>query len=47
LEGYLIEHMLYPVWGKLEKLATLARKADGRRKELLLALLAAAGKTDA
>ena len=47
LEGYLIEHMLYPVWGKLEKLATLARKADGRRKELLLALLAAASKTDA
>ena len=39
--------MLYPVWGKLEKLATLARKADGRRKELLLALLEAAGKTDA
>lgn len=47
LEGYLIEHMLYPVWGKLEKLATLARKADGRRKELLLALLAAASKNDA
>ena len=47
LEGYLIEHMLYPVWGKLEKLATLARKADGRRKELLLALLAAASKADA
>ena len=47
LEGYLVEHMLYPVWGKLEKLATLARKADGRRKELLLALLKAASKTDA
>ncbi|ATD61573.1 MAG: DUF6138 family protein [Janthinobacterium svalbardensis] len=47
LEGYLIEHMLYPVWGKLEKLAALARKADGRRKELLLALLEAASKTDA
>lgn len=47
LEGYLVEHMLYPVWGKLEKLATLARKADGRRKELLLALLEAASKTDA
>lgn len=47
LEGYLVEHMLYPVWGKLEKLATLARKADGRRKELLLALLEAASKTAA
>ena len=44
LEGYLVEHMLYPVWGKLEKLATLARKAQGRRKELLLALLEAASK---
>ena len=47
LEGYLVEHMLYPIWGKLEKLATLARKADGRRKELLLALLEAASKTQA
>ncbi|PLY40845.1 hypothetical protein CSZ94_18735 [Janthinobacterium sp. ROICE36] len=47
LEGYLIEHMLYPVWGKLEKLAALARKAQGRRKELLLALLAAASQADA
>lgn len=47
LEGYLVEHMLYPVWGKLEKLAALARKAEGRRKELLLALLAAASKAHA
>ena len=47
LEGYLVEHMLYPVWGKLEKLAALARKAQGPRKELLLALLAAASKADA
>jgi hypothetical protein len=47
LEGYLVEHLLYPVWGKLEKLAALARKAQGRRKELLLALLAATGKMDA
>lgn len=47
LEGYLVEHMLYPVWGKLEKLAALARKAQGRRKELLLALLEAASKTAA
>ena len=47
LEGYLVEHMLYPIWGKLEKLATQARKADGRRKELLLDLLEAASKTDA
>ncbi|MBW3509608.1 DUF6138 family protein [Janthinobacterium sp. NKUCC06_STL] len=44
LEDYQVEHMLYPVWGKLEKLATLARKAQGRRKELLLALLEAASK---
>jgi hypothetical protein len=47
LEGYLVEHMLYPVWGKLEKLAALARKAQGRRKELLLALLERASKADA
>ncbi|WP_219115754.1 DUF6138 family protein [Janthinobacterium sp. UMAB-56] len=47
LDGYLVEHMLYPIWGKLEKLAALARKAQGRRKELLLALLAAASKADA
>lgn len=47
LDGYLVEHMLYPVWGKLEKLAALARKAQGRRKELLLALLEAANKADA
>ncbi|MCC7702836.1 hypothetical protein IGS59_11330 [Janthinobacterium sp. GW460P] len=46
LEGYLVEHMLYPIWGKLEKLAALARKADGRRKHLLLALLEAASKAD-
>ncbi|KAB8061407.1 hypothetical protein GCN74_04865 [Janthinobacterium sp. FT14W] len=47
LEGYLVEHMLYPIWGRLEKLAALARKAQGPRKELLLALLEAASKTDA
>ncbi|APA68357.1 DUF6138 family protein [Janthinobacterium sp. 1_2014MBL_MicDiv] len=47
LEDYLVEHMLYPIWGKLEKMAALARKADGRRKELLIALLAAASKDDA
>ena len=47
LEGYPVEHMLYPIWGKLAKLAALASKADGRRKELLLALLEAASKTDA
>lgn len=46
LDGYLVEHMLYPVWGKLEKLAALARKAQGRRKELLLALLEAANRAD-
>lgn len=47
LDGYLVEHMLYPVWGKLEKLAALTRKAQGRHKELLLALLAAASKASA
>ncbi|MCM2564665.1 DUF6138 family protein [Janthinobacterium kumbetense] len=47
LEGYLVEHMLYPIWGKLEKLAALARKAQGRRRELLQALLEAASKTGA
>ncbi|MDR9749082.1 DUF6138 family protein [Paenibacillus taichungensis] len=44
LESYEVEHVLYPIWGKVEKLATLARKAEGRRKELLLELLKAAGK---
>ncbi|HBU84839.1 MULTISPECIES: DUF6138 family protein [Paenibacillus] len=44
LESYEVERALYPIWGKVEKLATLARKADGRRKELLLELLKAAGK---
>lgn len=44
LETYEVEHVLYPIWGKVEKLATLARKAEGRRKELLLELLKGAGK---
>ncbi|MDN4604329.1 DUF6138 family protein [Paenibacillus sp. F6_3S_P_1C] len=44
LESYEVERVLYPIWGKLEKLATLARKAEGRRKEWLLELLKAAGK---
>ncbi|KAB8066762.1 DUF6138 family protein [Janthinobacterium violaceinigrum] len=47
LKGYMVEHMLYPIWGKLEKLAALARKVQGPRKELLLALLEAASKNDA
>ncbi|MGG4106928.1 DUF6138 family protein [Paenibacillus lautus] len=37
------ERVLYPIWGKLEKLAALARKAQESRKELLLRLLEAAG----
>lgn len=37
------ERVLFPIWGKLEKLAALARKAQGPRKELLLRLLKAAG----
>ncbi|WP_405154016.1 DUF6138 family protein [Paenibacillus sp. FSL K6-0108] len=44
LKSYEVEHVLYPIWGKVEKLATMARKAEGRRKELLLELLKAAGK---
>ncbi|OAX51088.1 DUF6138 family protein [Paenibacillus sp. AD87] len=44
METYEVERALYPIWGKVEKLATLARKADGKRKELLLELLKAAGK---
>lgn len=44
LEHYEAERVLYPIFGKLEKLTTLARKAEGRRKELLLELLQAAGK---
>lgn len=37
------ERVLYPIWGKLEKLTALARKAQEPRKELLLRLLKAAG----
>ncbi|KOP71615.1 DUF6138 family protein [Cytobacillus solani] len=37
------ERVLYPIWGKAEKLAALARKAQGTRKELLIRLLKAAG----
>lgn len=44
LEHYEVERVLYPIFGKVEKLTTLARKAEGRRKELLLKLLQAAGK---
>ncbi|MFS0873583.1 DUF6138 family protein [Paenibacillus xylanilyticus] len=44
LETYEVERVLYPIWGKVEKLAALARKAEGKRKELLLELLHAAGK---
>ncbi|WP_340028313.1 DUF6138 family protein [Paenibacillus sp. FSL H7-0940] len=44
LEYYEAERVLYLIFGKVEKLSTLARKAEGRRKELLLELLQAAGK---
>ncbi|MFD3259010.1 DUF6138 family protein [Paenibacillus lentus] len=37
------ERVLYPIWGKAEKLAAIARKAQEPRKELLLRLLKAAG----
>jgi len=33
------ERVLYPIWGKVEKLVSLARKAQEPRKELLLRLL--------
>lgn len=44
LKTYEVERVIYPIWGKAEKLAGLARKAEGKRKELLLELLQAAGK---
>jgi len=44
LPDYEVQRVLYPIWGKVEKLAGLARKAEGRRKDLLQALLKAAGK---
>ncbi|CAI8705038.1 Ankyrin repeat domain-containing protein [Brevibacillus sp. IT-7CA2] len=37
------ERVLYPIWGKAEKLAALARKAQGPRKELIIRLLKGAG----
>jgi len=37
------ERVLYPIWGKVERLPALARKAQGTRKGLLLRLLKAAG----
>ncbi|MGE7988749.1 DUF6138 family protein [Lysinibacillus fusiformis] len=37
------ERVLYPIWGKTEKLTVLARKAQGTRKELLIRLLKVAG----
>src|SRR5471032_1012598 len=40
MEGYEVERVLYPIWGKVEKLAALARKAEGKRKALLEGLLA-------
>jgi hypothetical protein len=44
LEAYEVERVLYPIFGKVEKLTALARKAEGKRKELLLGLSEAAGK---
>lgn len=38
-----VERVLYPIWGKVEKLAALARKAQGPRKELIIRLQKAAG----
>lgn len=42
LKDYQVEHLLYLIWGKPEKLAALARKAAGRRKELLRACITVA-----
>ncbi|WP_152395912.1 DUF6138 family protein [Paenibacillus guangzhouensis] len=44
LPDYEAERVLYPIWGKTEKLAASARKAQEPRKELLLRLLKAAGQ---
>ncbi|MGK5026062.1 DUF6138 family protein [Janthinobacterium sp. RB2R34] len=40
LESYEVEHVLQAIWGKPEKLAALARKAQGRRQQLLNSLSA-------
>ncbi|MFF2888334.1 DUF6138 family protein [Paenibacillus sp. NPDC057967] len=44
LTDYEAERVLYPIWGKADKLAAWARKAQEPRKELLLRLLKATGK---
>ncbi|MCM3136179.1 DUF6138 family protein [Paenibacillus polysaccharolyticus] len=44
LESYEVQRVLYPIFGKVEKLVALARKAEGKRKELLLRLSKAAGQ---
>ncbi|TQK53279.1 hypothetical protein FB479_11199 [Brevibacillus sp. AG162] len=38
-----VERVLYPIWGNVEKLAALARKAQGPRKELIIRMQKAAG----
>ncbi|RAT99195.1 DUF6138 family protein [Brevibacillus sp. Leaf182] len=38
-----VERVLYPIWGKVEKLTALARKAQGQHKELIIRLQKAAG----
>ncbi|WP_240037054.1 DUF6138 family protein [Paenibacillus amylolyticus] len=43
LESYDVQRVLYPIFGKVEKLVALARKAEGKRKESLLRLAQAAG----
>lgn len=43
LSDYEAERVLYPIWGKTEKLVALARKAKEPRKELLFRLLKATG----
>lgn len=43
LQPYEVEHVLYLIWGKADKLAALARKAGGARQQQLQTLLARAG----
>lgn len=40
LQAHEVAHVLQAIWGKPEKLAALARKAQGRRQELLASLTA-------
>ncbi|WP_312689348.1 DUF6138 family protein [Kosakonia sp.] len=47
LPGYTVEHILFLLWGKREKLNKLAAKARGEKQQLYRALCAAADKEEA